>query len=61
MEQLPAEKEHTDWCCAKGCAGPGFCGGCDNKCTCPADEFNQLRARAAAAEAELQRLQVASL
>lgn len=26
--------QHEDWCCAKGCAGPGFCEGCDNVCKC---------------------------
>lgn len=34
--------DHDDWCCAKGCAGPGFCGGCDDVCKCFALEFATL-------------------
>lgn len=29
---------HEDWCCAKGCAGPGFCTGCANVCRCVVSE-----------------------
>lgn len=35
---------HYDWCCANGCAGPGFCdGGCDDVCRCVVAEFEPLR------------------
>lgn len=36
-DDLIAKVPHDDWCCAKGCAGPGFCGGCgggENDCRC---------------------------
>lgn len=37
-----ADVPHEDWCCAKGCAGPGFCGGCaggEDDCTCAKREI----------------------
>lgn len=31
-----ARVPHYDFCCAKGCAGYGFCEGCDDVCKCDA-------------------------
>ena len=45
---------HEDWCCAKGCTGPGMCiaggcGGSEHDCRCVVSEIREDRAKAAEA------------